>query len=157
MSGWPEKTWDSLKFAGIDDWSKSKPMMSRASPGLTSWSSVGFSLWPLNETQTYNTDSGPAKVTDDLDAHQIHIVMDGGYVNDGVNLIKTNPPKYLELYNEPDYSFQGVTPVTDPVTSAKQLAPFFAMPHPDTTYISPALADATSAGLDKLHSACNGC
>ena len=83
--------------------------------------------------------------------------MDGRYVNDAITLIKTNPPNYLELYNEPDYSFQGVTPLTDPGTSASQLAPLFTMAHPNTTYISPALADATSSWLDQFFAACNGC
>lgn len=87
----------------------------------------------------------------------MHVVMDGRNVNDAVTLLKTNPPAYLELFNEPDYSFQGFTPLTDPVSAANDLAPLFTMPHPQTTYISPALADATSQWLAQFFAACNNC
>ena len=68
-----------------------------------------------------------------------------------------NPPQYLELFNEPDFSFQGLTPLTDAITAAKSLAGFFTIQHPQTTYISPALMNANSDWLTTFKSNCNGC
>ena len=68
-----------------------------------------------------------------------------------------SPPQYLELFNEPDFSFQGLTPLTDAPTAATNLQALFSIPHPQTTYISPALMNANSDWLTTFKSNCNGC
>ena len=99
----------------------------------------------------------PAASTPELNAHQIHLVMDPRNVDQAVQLLKTNPPKYLGLLNEPDYSFQGGTPLTDPVAAASALQPIFATSHPSTTFLSPALADDNSDWLTTFRDNCNNC
>lgn len=70
--------------------------------------------------------------------------MDPTYIDDALALLKSDPPRYLELFNEPDFSYNGWTPLTDAVTAATKLQPFFEASHPSTTYISPALMNANS-------------
>ena len=85
------------------------------------------------------------------------MAMDPADVTAAVELLKNNPPEYLGLFNEPDYSFMGFTPITDAVTSAKSLQPLFDMPHPKTTYIAPAPAFANSDWLKTFRDNCNNC
>ena len=118
---------------------------------------VGFSLVPLNEKSTYNTASGPAPVTPAINAAQIPIVMDPTDTDSAVKLLASSPPAYLELFNEPDYSFQNATPLTDPIPAAQDLQPIFAAKHPSTQYISPALANANSDWLPTFRDNCNNC
>ena len=119
---------------------------------------VGFSLVPLNEKPTYNVASGgPAPVTPAINAAQIPIIMDPRDTDSAQQLLSASPPPYLELFNEPDYSYQGVTPLTDAVTAAHNLSQIFATSHPSTQYISPALADANSDWLPTFRDNCNGC
>ena len=82
--------------------------------------------------------------------------MDNRSVPDAVNLLKTNPPKYMGLLNEPDYSYYG-TPTLDPVSAAKALAPVFSAAVPQTTFLSPALAFANSNWLTTFRDNCNNC
>ena len=51
-----------------------------------------------------------------------------------------NPPAYIGLLNEPDYSFEGKTATLDPAAAGQALAKFFSTPHPQTKYLSPAVA-----------------
>lgn len=84
--------------------------------------------------------------------------MDPTDVDAGVTMVQgPNPPTHLELFNEPDFSFEGLTPLTDAVTAAAKLSQFFSIPHPATTYISPALMDANGPWLPSFQSSCNGC
>lgn len=118
---------------------------------------VGFSLVPLNEKPTYNTNSGPTAVTPAINAAQIPIVMDPRDTDSAVQLLATSPPPYLELFNEPDYSYDNVTPLTDAVTAAHNLSQIFAASHPSTQYISPALAFANSEWLPTFRDSCDNC
>ena len=120
---------------------------------------VGFSLGTLDTKSTYTGPDGhPARTMPALDAAQIHVVMDPTDVDSAVTMMKSNSaPQYLELFNEPDYSYQGITPITDAKTSAQDLAPLFNMPHPNTSYISPALAYANSDWLPTFRDHCNKC
>ena len=119
---------------------------------------VGFSLVPLNEKPDYDTASGsPAPVTPALNAAQIPIVMDPRDTDQALQILSSSPPAYLELFNEPDYSYQGITPLTDPVTAAHNLSQIFAAAHPSTQYISPALANANSNWLPTFRDNCNNC
>ena len=72
-------------------------------------------------------------------------------------MLANNTPPYLELFNEPDYSFEGFTPTEDAAPSAQDLKVLFDTPHPDTKYISPALMNANSPWLSQFFQACNGC
>lgn len=83
--------------------------------------------------------------------------MDPTEVSAAVQLLQNNPPQYLTLFNEPDYSYQGLTPLTSASDAAKDLQPLLAAPHPRTTYLSPALANANSDWLPTFRDACNGC
>ena len=120
-------------------------------------STVGFALDTLNKTSTYDTGSGAAATIQSLNAAQIHQVMDPTEVSAAVQLLKSNPPQYLTLFNEPDYSYQGQTPLTSPTDAATALKPLFAASHPNTTFLSPALANANSDWLPTFSNACNGC
>ncbi|KAL9104504.1 MAG: hypothetical protein Q9163_000535 [Psora crenata] len=138
MAGWPQTTWGSLAKHGVDKW-------------------IGFSLDTIDKKLTYNVGSVPAATTPDFNARQINVAMDPNDVTAALELLKTNPPAYLELYNEPDYSFQGLTPMTDAIAAAEQLQPFFDMEHPQTTYISPGLAYANSQWLKDFRDHCKNC
>ena len=67
-----------------------------------------------------------------------------------------SPPAYLELFNEPDYSYDGDTPLTDPVTAAQALAPIFSATT-TTQFLSPALAFTNSDWLSTFAANCNNC
>lgn len=108
-------------------------------------------------TKTYDTGSGPAAVIPSLDAAQIHQVMDPTEVSAALDLLKTNPPRYLTLFNEPDYSYANSTPLTSATDAADDLQPLFAASHPSTTYLSPALANANSDWLTTFRDSCQGC
>ena len=60
-------------------------------------------------------------------------------------LASSTTPPYLELFNEPDYSYGGATPLTEPIPAAQNLAPFVSLPHNTTKFISPALANPNNA------------
>ena len=141
-SGWPSNTWSSLSSHGVDDWSEYTDPIKQS---LILTIVVGFTL------------VNPAVSTSQLNAHQIHLVMDPRNVQDAVNLLQTAPPRYLGLFNEPDFPFEGGTPLTDPVTAAKALQPIFAAAVPQTTFLSPALAQANSDWLATFRNNCNGC
>ena len=115
---------------------------------------VGFSLTTLDQKDTY----GNCATTPAINSAQIPIVMDPRDTDAAIAMVQGgSPPQYLELFNEPDFSFQGLTPLTDPVTAAKSLSGLFTIPHPKTTYISPALMNANSDWLTTFKSNCNGC
>ena len=97
--------------------------------------------WPPNK-----------KYDSDMDAHQYHVVMDGSYVAAAKDMLLHNPPTYMELYNEPDLSFEGYTKVTDPETAWTQLKPLFDMRPAGTTFIAPSAV--TQDWLQKFHTAC---
>ncbi len=159
-AGWPQTTWNSLTSNGVDDWSKSEsaPIGIPSKHSLTAISHlVGFALGSLNTTTTYDTGSGPAATIPSLDAAQIHQVMDPTEVSAAVQLLQSDPPQYLTLFNEPDYSYQGLTPLTSATDAANDLQPLFAAPHPSTTYLSSALANANSDWLPTFRDSCKGC
>ena len=118
---------------------------------------VGFALGNLSVTGTYDTGSGPAATIPSLNAAQIHQVMDPTEVTAAVQLLQDDPPLYLTLFNEPDYSYQNVTPLTSATDAASDLQPLFKASHPNTTYLSPALANANSDWLPTFRDACDGC
>jgi len=83
--------------------------------------------------------------------------MEPTYEDAAVSLLQSSPPPYVELFNEPDFSYKGFTPLTDAATAAQKLQPVFAAAHPSTTFISPALANANSGWLETFRDNCNNC
>lgn len=94
-----------------------------------------------------------------LNAAQIHVVMDSDDTDAAVELVQSaDAPEYLELFNEPDFSFDGKTKTMDPEPAAQNLAKLFNTPHPKTTFISPALMNATNDHwLPTFNASCKGC
>ena len=62
----------------------------------------------------------------------------------------------MELFNEPDFSFDGYTPLTDAQAAAAALAPLLAA-KTSTQFITPALAFSNSGYLSQFNDACNNC
>ena len=83
--------------------------------------------------------------------------MDHTYIAAAMEMLASNPPPYLELYNEPDFSFDGLTLTEDPGPSASDLKPLLDASHPNTKYISPALMNANGPWLGQFFQACDGC
>ena len=119
---------------------------------------VGFSLPTIDQKPTYNTDAGPAAVLPALNNAQIHMVMDPRDTDAAVQMVQgPSPPRYLGLFNEPDYSFEGLTPMTDPVTAAQDLQALFSISHSATTYIAPGLAFPNAPWLATFRDNCKNC
>ena len=98
---------------------------------------VGFSMKTVDQMPDYGSPPLPGP----FNAAQIPILMDGtgSKIQDALTMLQNSPPKYLELYNEPDFSVWN-TPMTDPTTAANQLVPVIKAAPPSTTLIAPALA-----------------
>lgn len=83
--------------------------------------------------------------------------MDPSKVTEAVSLITgPSPPTYLELFNEPDFSFMGYTPLTDAVSAAAALGPIFSATT-TTQFLSPAVAFTNSDWLTTFAARCNNC
>ena len=67
-----------------------------------------------------------------------------------------SPPEYLLTFNEPDYSYDGVSPTMSPQDAASAIQPLLASPGPSTKFIAPVTADPTSSWLTDFYTAC-GC
>ncbi|MCJ1479513.1 hypothetical protein MMC13_008199 [Lambiella insularis] len=137
--GWPDKTWNSLTSNKVSNW-------------------IGFTINTIAQSPTYDLASGaPAPSLPSLDAAQIKISMDPSDVNATLSLITSgNAPQYLELYNEPDFSYEGFTPLTSPQAAAAALAPILAA-STTTQFISPAVAFTNSDYLTQFNDACDQC
>ena len=100
----------------------------------------------MNENPNFDiAPNVPAPYNDVLEAARIPIVMDPRDISNATNILKSNATlPFLELFNEPDYSYGDSTPTTDPVTSAHDLSPLINIPRNGTQYISPALANANN-------------
>lgn len=119
---------------------------------------VGFSLDTLDKQADYDLSATQAsQLSGAFNKAQIPIVMDHTYIQDAVGMLANNPPLYLELYNEPDFSFENLTLTEEPAPSASDLKTLLDTPHPNTKFISPALMDANGPWLGEFFQACNGC
>ncbi|MCJ1257755.1 hypothetical protein MMC24_005581 [Lignoscripta atroalba] len=88
---------------------------------------------------------------------QIKLCMDPRDVSNAVSLItSSSPPTYLELFNEPDFSYMGITPLTSATDAAAALAPLF-QAKTSTTFVGPGLADPNSGWLTQFNDACGKC
>ena len=119
---------------------------------------VGFSLDTLDKQADYDLSATQAsQLSGAFNKAQIPIVMDHTYIQAAVEMLANNPPLYLELYNEPDFSFENLTLTEDAAPSASDLKTLLDAPHPNTKFISPALMDANGPWLGEFFQACNGC
>ena len=83
--------------------------------------------------------------------------MDPRYIDDALALITgPNPPEYLELFNEPDYSYEGYTPLTSAQAAAASLTKILAA-NTSTQFLSPAVAFTNTNYLSDFNTACNNC
>lgn len=87
---------------------------------------------------------------------QIPMMPFGSMVDEAISLIASSPPEFLLTFNEPDFSYAGVTPKMDPATAAAKIAPLLAAAANSTTkLIAPVPAFTGSDWLDKFFAACN--
>ena len=119
---------------------------------------VGFSLKTLDQQGDYNlSPTQGSQLSGAFNKAQIPIVMDHTYIKDASDMLANNAPSYLELFNEPDFSFENLTLTEDATPSASDLKTLFDAPHPNTKFISPALMNANGPWLGSFFQACNGC
>ncbi|KAI9809430.1 MAG: hypothetical protein M1827_006866 [Pycnora praestabilis] len=121
--------------------------------GVANW--IGFTVNPVSETATYGNPPSSAA----LDNNQIKIVMNPNDIPNGIDLIQSaNPPAYLEIFNEPDFSYADATPLTSPQDAASAIVPLLkawdASNGGKTTLISPAVAFTGSSWLPDFFSSC---
>lgn len=119
------------------------------SHGVTSW--VGF----LNTTNLENPSNIPLNI---LAVNKPRILGNPEYVQQALHFLKSdNPPPYLELFNEPDYSWEGKSPITGPLAAAKALKPILDGHWPKTTLLSPALASSANETWWAMFNGPKGC
>ena len=161
-AGWPATTWSSLTANNVHNWSGWYPLQCLIFMAkiLTALFLVGFTDKSISQTATYNLPSGgSAAVTPDIDTEQIQICMDPSYVEDSLAMITSacaTQPHYLELFNEPDFSYMGFTPLTSPQDAAAALQPILEA-NTTTQFISPAVAFTNSDWLTQFQTACGNC
>ncbi|KAL6719028.1 hypothetical protein ACLMJK_003263 [Lecanora helva] len=138
-ASWPDPIWSTLTSYGIDNL-------------------ITFTLLPINQNPNFDAPAGtPARDNAVIEAARIPIVMNPNDTNNAQALVASaNAPPYLELFNEPDFSYGGVTGTVDPVAAAQNLSELLTMPHNKTKYISPALAFDQN-WLPTFFQNCNNC
>ncbi len=137
-SGWPNKIWDSLSSNHVSNW-------------------IGFSLTPLSQNPHYNIAAGAAPSYGPIDAAQIPICMDPSDITAAITKVTSpNAPTHLELFNEPDFSWGGVTPLTSAPDAANSLSSLINT-QTTTQWLSPGPAFTSSSYLTDFNKACNGC
>ncbi|KAI4221090.1 MAG: hypothetical protein L6R36_007146 [Xanthoria steineri] len=106
----------------------------------------------------YDTTAGPCVEPQGFDAARIPLIMDPADTNKAIEWLKSDhPPPYLGLFNEPDLSYGGATPVTLPEAAAKNLTMLINAKPPSTTLLSPVPAFPYSDWLDQFDGNCTGC
>ena len=77
-------------------------------------------------------------------------------VANAVNLVNSSDaPEYMLTFNEPDYSYMGVTPTMTPQQAADAIQPLLDSPGSNTKFIAPVTADPTSSWLPDFYAACD--
>lgn len=115
---------------------------------------VAFCLSPLSSCADYNTPPLPPSMQN----AQIPICMNPSSITQSapncLSLVSSSsPPAYLELFNEPDYSYADSTPLTSPSSAAAAITPL--LPYANTTtFISPAPAFTNSDYLSQFFASC---
>ncbi|KAL8832707.1 MAG: hypothetical protein Q9191_000108 [Dirinaria sp. TL-2023a] len=92
-----------------------------------------------------------------MQAAQLPMIADPNKITDGINLLSSaSPPPYMEIYNEPDYSFMNYTPLTSPQDAGASMSQILPAVN-NTQLISPAPAFTNSDYLQQFNASCNGC
>lgn len=138
QQGYPQPRWDTLRSHGISDW--------------VGFLNLSMAPIPSNEIPLIVKRNVP------------RILASPSYVDDAVKLLESdNPPAYLEMFNEPDFIWNGTDKKkkTPPIPAAKALKPILEGKWPNTTLVSPALAKSGNSS-DWWHrfnspEGCNGC
>ena len=108
----------------------------------TSWLSFGLAI----------SGSGSATATQD----HVPMMAFASDVADAVNLVNgANPPEWLLTFNEPDYSYAGVTPTMSPQDAATAIQPLLKSPGKNTKFVAPVTADPLSDWVPQFFAACN--
>ena len=77
-------------------------------------------------------------------------------VSNAVAMVNSaNPPAYMLTFNEPDFSYNDITPTMNPQEAADAIQPLLQSPGTSTKFIAPVTADPTSDWLTQFYAACN--
>ncbi|KAL9585060.1 MAG: hypothetical protein Q9212_001750 [Teloschistes hypoglaucus] len=119
---------------------------------------VAFTLQSLDKKDHYNLDNGsPCPTLPGLEAARIPMIVDPADTNAAFDLLQSDhAPEYLELFNEPDFSYGGFTPITLPEEAAKNLTKLINSA-PKTQLIAPVAAYPGGAWLKQFAGNCTGC
>ncbi|KAL8695096.1 MAG: hypothetical protein Q9218_000374 [Villophora microphyllina] len=119
---------------------------------------VSFTLQSLDKKDHYNLDNGsPCPSTAALEAARIPMIVDPADTNAAMDWVQSDhPPAYLELFNEPDFSFGGFTPITLPEESANNLTKLIHSA-PNTQLIAPVSAFPGGEWIKEFAGNCTGC
>ena len=124
---------------------------------MKSWHVVGFTQESISLNPHYDVQGKSAKIVPDVDNTQIKVCMDYTHVDDAMKMITSSaPPTYLELYNEPDYSYMGMTLTSTYQEAASNLSALINTPT-TTKFISPAVAFTNDVWLGNFFDVCAGC
>ena len=66
-----------------------------------------------------------------------------------------NPPDWMLTFNEPDYSYGGVTPTMSPQDAATAIQPLLQTNSTKTKFVAPVTADPLSDWVPQFFAACN--
>ncbi|KAL8918003.1 MAG: hypothetical protein Q9172_005594 [Xanthocarpia lactea] len=91
-------------------------------------------------------------------AKQAHIPMMAfkEHVERAVELVNgPNAPEWLLTFNEPDYSYKGMTPTMKGAEAAEAIKPLLAKPGSKTKFVAPVTAFPDDPFLDEFFAACN--
>ena len=118
---------------------------------------VGFPQDTILNTHRYNVDSQPALSSREFDAAQMKVCMDPSKVGEAVAFVTSdNLPAYLELFNEPDFSYMGFTSLTSPQDGAAVLIHIL-QANITTQFLSPGVTYTNSNCLTRFNEACSRC
>ncbi|KAI9803304.1 MAG: hypothetical protein M1825_002095 [Sarcosagium campestre] len=94
------------------------------------------------------------------DAHiaaaQVRQIMDPRQVQKGIEMmtLAEGAPEYMVVFNEPDFSFMGFTPLTSAADAAVAVQPLLTI-ETNTKMLAPAIAITESEYLEQFFAACN--
>ncbi|KAL8994407.1 MAG: hypothetical protein Q9169_005615 [Polycauliona sp. 2 TL-2023] len=131
-------TWDTLSSHGVSQF-------------------FAFTLGPMGTHPNYNLEDGTScPEPPNLEAARIPMIPDFRDHLEARKKVEASEYSVLELYNEPDFSFEGFTPLSLPSQSAEDLKPLIEMDS-STTLISPAPAWTGDHWLEEFSGNCTGC
>ena len=79
------------------------------------------------------------------------------HVAQAVQIVNSgSAPEWMLTFNEPDFSYAGITPTMSPEQAADAIKPLLQSPGPRTKFVAPVTADPNSDWLPNFYKAC-GC